>query len=271
VFNAGVGVPATGTTKGIMLWLAGGEFGYAACPPVLADTGGILPSRALTLCNTIAATGWDVMCPFTPGNAWSPNGALGLLYFDVNTDSGHGTRALATYLAWWDTLYLALRRTVSATLPIVPAGFSLNGFLTLLIAANRASDIAGYVAHHPSSVLSDINPDVTPGYTFSTLNSTGINVGASALNSVAVPGLLGWGSADSIIDYPNSGDLLTPAMYSAAHTAGASVSPNCDGTGTASAGSPTENHVLTSSTDNANPNNDVYQIAAWFHANLPHN
>lgn len=272
--NFGNGVAATGTLKGVAVWLHGGNISTAApsFPVPLADTGGLLPVRALTLANTIAATGWQWVNPVQPGDGFSPGGGIQIIYNDINGDTGHGSRLIATIGEWWDHVVWWIQKNISASVPIVPVGLSWGGFLAMHIAISRTSTIGGYVATHPASILTKTNPSFTSPVTFSNTTTTGADIGSTALNGVtSIPGMLGWGSADVATDYPNGGDSLTPAIYTAASGAGAPVSPNCDGTGTTSAGSPTENHVLTSSADNANPNNDVNRIAAWFTANLPHN
>lgn len=270
--NEGNGVAATGTLQGIMVWLHGlvAAPNQGPFPVPLQDVGGVLPLRALTLANTIAATGWQVVNPVLPGDGF-PGGEAQIIYNDIGADAGHGSRAVATWCEWWDHEVWKIRKNISATAPIVPVGMSMGGYIALLIAINRTATIAGYVAHHPASVLSDINPVFSPPLTFSSINTTGADVGSAALAPVTtIPGMLGWGSVDQAVGAPPwTADTLTPAIYAARGSA--PITPNCDGTGTSAAGSPAENHVLTSSTDNANPNNDVFRIAAWFNANLPHN
>jgi len=271
--NIGSVIAQTGTLKGVLVYLHGMQAGAGAgFPEELYNTDVLLPNWNLLLCQTIAATGWYVIAPSEPGDGYAVGGQNVALYDDIGADSGHGTRLVGTTLEWWDHMVLFIQRTISASVPIVPVGFSWGGWNALQIAIGRTSTIAGYVAHHPASIVSDLNPAWVLE-TFSDITTTGADVTSSALNGVtSVPGLLGWGSVDEVVGpSPWTADTLTPAIYSAAHGAGAPVTPNCDGTGTTSAGSPAENHVLTSSTDNANPNNDVYRIAAWFAANLPHN
>jgi hypothetical protein len=273
--NLATNIAPTGTLKGVMVYLHGGStvgtIGFF--PFGIADGGGFLPIRALTLANTIAATGWRVIAPIMPADAYSPGGGLQLIYNDINGDAGHGSRLVATHLEWWDHIVWYIQKNISASVPIVPVGLSWGGYVTMQVAIGRTSTIGGYVSHHGASILADTNPVYTPNVIFSNTTTTGADVTSSALNGItSIPGLLGWGSADQAVGAsPWTGDTLTPAIYAAAHTAGATVSPNCDGTGTSSAGSPTEGHVLTSSADNADPNNDVFRIAAWFTANLPHN
>lgn len=269
--NTGIN-PPSGTPRGVMVFIGGlsGPTNDGQVPGPLGDSVSFgLGGRFLTLANTIAALGWYVLNPVACGFAYRPGGANQIIYNDLNTDSsGHGSRLAGTYAEWWDHVVWWIQRNVSSTLPIVPVGMSMGGFTTLQIALQRTSTIAGFVAHHPLSVLSNLNPTYSAPLNWTGLNTTGANV-TSVASLITIPAMLGWGSIDTAIDYPNSGDLTTPALYTGRGSA--SVTPNCDGTGTATAGSPAENHILTGSADNANPNNDVFRIAAWFSANLPHN
>lgn len=266
----GSNIPAGITQVGIAVYIAGLYLGNPInYPPPLGDsTTPPFEFRVLSMANALAAIGWQVLAPAPPGYGYMGGvGGNGQLCFsDINGDAGNGSRMKATYLEWWDHVHADIRKNISATQPIAVIGGSGGGYVALQIALNRASDIVGYVAHHPVSMWSDLSPTFSSPLNFTTLTSTGADVTSSGLNGVtSIPGLLGWGSVDAVVGAsPWTADTLTPAIYSAAHGAGAPVSPNCDGTGTANAGSPAENHALTSSADNANPNNDVFQIANWF-------
>ena len=272
-------IAATGTLKGILVFMFGlSEGNSSSFPPGLSDDGGagVLPARPFTLCNTIAATGWHVICPVQPGYGFAggAGGPTQAWYNDLSTDSGNGARLLATRLAWWDHLYRDIRLKIDPTVPICIVGFSGGGYDTLQIAAHRTSQIAGYCAMHPFTHLSQLNPAFSFPMDFGTLTTTAGDVTSTALNGVtSIPGMLSWGSVDGAIGpSPWTTDSNTPTLYSTALAAGAPVTPNCDGTGTTSAGgSWANNHVLTSSHDRADPNNDVFRVAAWFTANLPHN
>jgi len=255
-----------------MVYLHGLNVPGAAFPEPITDSVSIIgPWRGLTLSNTIAATGWRVIAPVMPGDGWSPGSGSGLIYNDLAGDTD-GSRFKATCLEFWDHQVWWIQTNISATVPIVPVGGSFGGLIAFLIAINRTSTIAGYVCHHPISTFLQFNPLFSPNVNYTGLNTTAIDITSTALNGItSIPGLLCWGSADIAVGAsPWTSDTLTPAIYSAAHGAGAPVTPNCDGTGTSSAGV-AENHALTSSADYANPNNDVNRIAAWFTANLPHN
>jgi hypothetical protein len=114
--------------------------------------------------------------------------------------------------------------------------------------------------------MNNFSPVFSSPVNFTGLACNGINLASSLLNSVTVPGLLGWGTADTVVDYPNSRDLLTPALYAAALAAGSPVSPNADGTGNATGyngGGGAENHVLSTA--------DVGIITGWFTSTIDPN
>lgn len=127
----------------------------------------------------------------------------------------------------------------------------------LQVAINRTSTILAYGAHHPVSVLSKLNVSDLAGNLFYNLpnGSAGMDVGSTALNAISINGYLGWGTLDGGLDYPNSGDLLTPAIWTAANGAGQPVKPNCNASGNSSGGTP-EAHVMQGP--------DITIITGWF-------
>ena len=251
--NASILTPS-GSKRGIAVFCHGMGTTPLALPPV--NTGGFL-----TLANDLKADGWIVLYAIEPGDGYL-NGQAAAVNNDLFNDSGggDGARHQACILHWWDHVVNWINLTYG-NWPTVIVGYSWGGMHALSVAIKRTSTIMAYVGHHPVSNPSLLNPSVG-GFTWSMLNTTGINVGASGLNALpngqlgsVPPGLLGWGTIDTIIDYPQSGDLLTPAIYSAANGASQPVSPNCNGTGNSSGGTP-EAHVMTAA--------DISIITGWF-------
>jgi hypothetical protein len=226
--------------------------------PAPTDTTVFLPTYFATLAADLVTDGWVVIWPLLPGDGVGNLSQVQAVYNDIASDPGRGERHLNCRLRWWDHAVPWIYANYGPTWPIVPIGFSDGGMIVLQIASQRQSTIAAYCAHHPGINPANFNPAFTSPVNFGSIDTSGLVVPTNALNSVTVPGMLGWGTVDTAVDYPNSGDLLTPALYSAALGAGAPVSPNADGTGNAighAGGSGSENHVLST--------NDVTQIRSW--------
>lgn len=234
---APITAPSSGGIRGVVVELHG--IHNAPQSPVWS-------SGSLGDAGTLAADGWVVIHAITPGDD-HPLGQGVSLFFDVQSDSGHGSRHANTYGLWWDHVVRGIDSLYGAGIPKVVHGFSWGGLGALQVAIQRTSTIVAYLAHHPVSNLSLLT---NPSPVFTSLTATGIIVPSTGLNALGVnsqgnpcPGLLGWGTIDTIVDNPQSGDNLTPAIYAAALAAGQPVSPNCNGSGASSGGTP-EAHVV---------------------------
>jgi dienelactone hydrolase len=235
----------SGSKRGVVVLLHGlGQLGSpSVLPPVLQNFTG--PWDFLTLADDLQTDSWIVLFATQVGDAMDVASQTQAVYNDVTNDTGNGSRLLATTLAWWDHVVLWVKATYGDW-PIVVVGGSWGGWHALQLAINRAATLTAYCAHHPASVLSDLNPSVVSP-SFASVNTTGLNVGATALNNVSIPGLLGWGTSDNVVGAsPWTSDTLTPAIYSAASGAGAPVTSN----------SQAEAHVMGSA--------DVTVITGWF-------
>lgn len=223
-----------------------------------------IPSGAVnTLVSSLQADGWNVLYATIPCEyqdaVYGSQGAA--LYFDVNNDSGHGTRQQNTILTWWDHIVLWVNKTYG-NWPIMLVSTSWGGFVTMTVVIHRTSSIVAYAPIHPVSVLSKLNPGTEVS------NSSGMDIASTGLNAVGNGwsgtnplGLLTWGTIDTTVDYPNSGDLLTPAITAAAAGAGQNVMPNCNGSGAGnSSGGTPEGHPVS--------NNDATSVQAWVTATV---
>jgi dienelactone hydrolase len=241
--NATVLTPG-GNKRGVVVLLHGlSETGEpSVLPPPLIDYPG--PWVFLTLAQELQNDGWVVAFPqevADPANTDSQGQAIQI---DIANDAGNGARLLAANLHWWDHVVEWIADAYGPW-PIVVVGGSWGGWIALEVAINRAATLTGYCAHHPVSNPSLLNPSVVPG-DWSDLDTTGMNVGPDGLDGVHIPGLLGWGTADTIIDYPQAGDTLTPAIYTSASGAGAPVTAN----------EQAEGHIMGA--------DDITAITSWF-------
>ncbi len=81
----------------------------------------------------------------------------------------------------------------------------MGGFKTLQIAANRQSDLVGYISHCPATVLETANPIFTGGATFYSFNLSGLDTTSNQLNGVTIPGIVGYGTSDEAVGWSSSG------------------------------------------------------------------
>jgi hypothetical protein len=251
---------ATGSKRGIVVYCHGLD-NPAAHP--IAIPGGAVG----TLTTGLQTDGWNVLyatipCEYQDAVFGSQGAAL---FFDVNNDAGFGSRQLnSTILPWWDHVVLWIKATYG-NWPILLVGTSWGGYVNMAVAIGRTSTIIGYAPIHPISVLSKISPGT------SVANSSGLDISNTGLNGIGNGfsgnnpyGLLTWGTTDTTVDFPNSGDLLTPAIASSAAGAGQNVLPNCNGSGAGnSSGGTPEGHPVSV--------NDANSVLAWVTATIdPH-
>lgn len=184
------------------------------------------------LSNDLLADGWMTVYAQQCGDLSGPPELLGQLatqLADMTGDpSGTANHWWLATLAWWDHVRAWCDYHYGSDFPLVPLGFSNGGWIATQVAANRAETISAAVIHHPalqwSTVLADIYGQT--GY-----DTSSIDLSSTALNGLTVPALLGWGTADNVVDPLHNGDTLTAALYSAALAAGAPVSASVDATG----------------------------------------
>src|SRR5262249_51409336 len=145
--------------------------------------------------------GWVVIQPQYAENL-SPGLPQSAIYTDVSNDTGHGARYLAQTLHWWDHI-VAWIKTTYGNWPIVVFGFSWGGLKAFQIAANRTSTITAYASHHAATVLSSIPSAVTSPADFTGISTAGLDTTSTMLNSVTVPGAIGWGTSDTVVGFTN--------------------------------------------------------------------
>jgi hypothetical protein len=201
--------PASGLRRGVVVVLHGLAATGTPIPPPLTDT--TFPfgfvSYMLTLANLLTADGWVVIQPpYQEDLTASP--AISM-WNDINSDSTHGGRLLASNLAWWDHV-LEYVHAQFGQWPIVPIGVSIGGMRTIQIAKNRQSTIIGYGVHVPATILHNAAFIYTTPANFGNVTTIGVDVQATDLNTVALPGLVGYGTNDIAVGYDLAGTGGTP-------------------------------------------------------------
>lgn len=228
--DAWIGVP--GGTKRAVIFIMHGFNGYGTDPPVLApvdNTYAMFAYYIATLANSLVSAGFVVVMPREVGDFKTSQAQYEAVRSDLTNDPAglKGTRHAVTIGNYASHLRAWAKRAYPG-LPLVVGGMSWGGMTTLRMVKLFPSYWAGYYAHHPAIVISKINPVLVD---YSAFSPSGLDIAATDFNAINIPGWFGWGTADSFIDYPNSGDTLTPAIYNAAHTAGMPVTSSARATG----------------------------------------
>jgi hypothetical protein len=185
--------PGAGNRRGIIVVLHGG---IGTSPGTVPQ-----PTPSDTLSLDLQGDGWIVFQPaapedyvFTPGPSY-----MGALYNDVSNDAGHGSRYQATYLEQWDHLIDYFRRTYGGTRPVGVWGGSDGGWKALVTAVNRS--VIGYLSAIPACLWENIGPIWTGNGVFSNLSWTGMDLNATYMNAVTVPGIIQYGTSDNAVGW----------------------------------------------------------------------
>jgi hypothetical protein len=153
---------------------------------------------------SLNADGWIFVFPVTTFDS-SVNGAAYTISNQENdcaADAGNGSRQLNTVLLWWDHMTNYLAGLYGAGRPTLVGGFSLGAWMATAIALGRTSSLVGWIAHCQATVWSNLN---TVGLNFPA-NTSGMDLSATALNSITIPGIIGWDKADGTVGWGLSTD-----------------------------------------------------------------
>jgi hypothetical protein len=187
-----------GHRRGILVWL------HPSFTTDLPRPYTVVPS-ASTLEASANADGWIFAFPAYTFD-WSVRGATSTsanISNDCANDSGHGSRLQTTLLWWWDHMVNYLASVYGPNRPTILGGFSLGAWAALTIAINRPGTLVGYIAHCPATIWSNI----TFGNVAFPANTSGMDLSATCLNAVTIPGIVGWSNTDGVAGYTNG----TPA------------------------------------------------------------
>jgi hypothetical protein len=219
-----------GTIRGIVAICSGLSIVPQSFPIPITDGAA---TKFQTLATALTGDGWVVaMLPFpedavTSGLAFSTSGnPAQYIQNDIVADTGHGSRMVAARLHWWDHVLQWIKLTYPAGFPVVCFGVSMGGWYTWNVAINRTSSVIAYGGHCGVTILSDVAAAATgsglvlpTGANWTAINTTGADVGSSALNGLtSTPGWIGWSTLDTVV-----GDTDLIAMKNAAITAGCPI------------------------------------------------
>lgn len=211
------GVPGLGsvyvpsTVNGVAVILHGLQVAPRPSPLTAEDDagGGFFPTSFGTWKTDLLADHWAVVYPSRPEDGYYSGLGAQAIYNDVNSDAGHGLQYLTTLLHWWDhvKVYCSTNWPGKA---VILCGFSAGAYTGLQIAANRQADILGAVLHAPATIWHNVGSGFTPPVVFSSTTTTGMDAGTGILDSVTVPMMVSYGTADSAVGYDLAGTGGTP-------------------------------------------------------------
>lgn len=171
-------------------------------PPIPAAWDGF---NALTLLkNNLTADGWVFVYPAYLYD-WSVGNAKLTITNQENdcaNDTGHGSRQATSVALWWDHMVAYLAKTYGAGRPTILGGFSLGAWTTVEIILQRPNSCVGFFAHCLPTVWSNLN---SVGLSFPA-NTTGMDLGTTALNFTSVKGIVGYNKTDGTVGWGLSTD-----------------------------------------------------------------
>jgi hypothetical protein len=203
--------PGAGNRRGICVFMhpstnSDGSLPYSI-PNGIGDNIATL-SSSMTAAPSGSAGGWVFTYPAYPMD-WSVNGVgyFGNLYNDVANDSGHGARFVTTLGLWMDHMVTYLNAIYGPGHPVILGGFSLGAYAAVSLALNNSPsgmkwNLAGYFAHCLPTIWEDIT--IFAGYNLASLTWTGMDLGVNALNSVTIPGVIGYSNSDGYVGWTNN-------------------------------------------------------------------
>lgn len=185
--------PGAGNRRGIMVVLHGG---VGSAPGVFPQ---VTPSDPFSV--SLQGDGWIVFNASLPedyswqaGTSWP-----GAIYNDVNNDTGHGSRYLTTWLELWDHLINYFNLTYGANRPVAVFGASDGGWKALQVAVNRTP--LGYLSAIPACLWENVGTAWTGNAVFSNISWAGMDLSATWLNAVTVPGWMMYSTNDPAVGW----------------------------------------------------------------------
>ena len=205
--NTSILDPGAGNRRGLIVFIHGLSVGVPPffpwpIPEEHTITGDV---KILDFANDVVADNWVFLYPSVSEDYCSNiTGVFGMCN-DVANDAGHGSRFLdGAILHWWDHMVDWIAETYGSGHPILCAGFSMGGYKTLEIATNRQADLVGYIAHCPATILETPSPLFTGGETLYSFDFSGLDATINQLNTVAIPGIVGYGTSDEAVGWSGS-------------------------------------------------------------------
>lgn len=198
-------------------------------PLSMTDSGGILPTNWGTLKTDLLAQNYVVLYPSLAddGSTEVPAKAL---FDDIGSDEASGGRYLATNMLHADHIRDWCRGLLNSNfhtpidfrtpVPMVAIGFSLGGWTALQMVTGRLGTWTAYAVRSPATILSNASPTFTTPANYSSLDTSGFDLGPHALDGVGIPGQVSYGTTDSAVGWQKPGGALPTSNIDAMITNG---------------------------------------------------
>jgi hypothetical protein len=191
--------------RGVIVGMHGLQVNFLPVPPAVVATNATtagFEDFTFQFINSLVADGWVYVAVPYPDDFYSGSSGGLAFYNSVAADPTFGSLYLNhTTLLWWDHIVDYIHTKYAINIPIISYGASWGGWHCLQITANRASTIAGYIAHVPACIAQNISPIFTSPLNMYTNNCSGCEVGPTALNAVTTPGIIGYGTSDEVVGW----------------------------------------------------------------------
>jgi hypothetical protein len=201
--------------RGVMIYLHGGFGFYDDDLPTWAEAdvpGGFFPSYQYSFQNEVLDEGWILVQPNYTENRFENPGAM--VEADIENDpDAPGTRYVQQWLHHWDHIVIWIQNTFGTNFPILLWGGSWGGWHALHICTYRLSTIIGAIIGSPATILSNVTDDII-GVGVTITDSSGLDVGTTALNDCDVPTLVQYGTADAFVGWGIPGQGTCEEPYS---------------------------------------------------------
>jgi hypothetical protein len=209
-FNPPAGV---GNRRGVIVFLHGLNIVPTAIPVPFSvtDLTGVFASEMyFSWCTNMANDGWIVLAVPYAEDPYITLPAVGI-YNDVSNDATDGARVLESTWHTWQHVYAYIQQTYGSNFPVGIAGHSEGAWKALQIAVEFPTQVDFFMAHQPVTVWSNASPSYTPGENFGLLNTSGMDLGPTALNGLpsTLKGIVGYGTSDTAVWYGGNSTVAT--------------------------------------------------------------
>ena len=113
---------------------------------------------------------------------------------------GNGARILDTYLKWWDHIVSWIHNKWGQV-PIVVSGGSHGGWMSMAVAAYRASSLTGAVMYCPATIWQIVSSGWVPSADFNHTDMSGMELPVGCLNGSQIPMWGSYSNNDQAVGY----------------------------------------------------------------------
>lgn len=205
--NSTTQIPAGGLggnhVRGVIVYLHGLTETVGPVPyPVPSSTTAGFANDIQAFATSVVSDGWIFFGPSYSDDFYKLQGCMGVQN-DLSNDTNNGLRYLTNMLKWWDHVVNYCYMTFGYGIPIIPFGFSWGAWHVLQIISNDVltKKCMGYIAHCPATILANAAPNYTSPAAYGAFNTGGLDLTATQLANVTVPGTIGYGTNDAAVGY----------------------------------------------------------------------